>query len=141
MRISSGGIGPMIRASGSRTYAAAVAVFSGCWRPMVRGETPTATYDDEDHHADGDGEGLPGPVELLQAGVGDERGGRHLAGDADQQRHVEIAGRVGGDLRELGAAAPAAAYGLLGAEAGDAREARLRAGGEPGDDDQRRWHR
>ena len=35
----------MIRASGSRTYAAAVAVFSGCWRPMVRGETPTATYD------------------------------------------------------------------------------------------------
>ena len=35
----------MMRASGSRTYAAAVAVFSGCWRPMVRGETPTATYD------------------------------------------------------------------------------------------------
>jgi hypothetical protein len=45
MRISSDGIGPMIRASGSSTYAAAVAVFSGCWRPMVRGETPTATYD------------------------------------------------------------------------------------------------
>ena len=35
----------MILASGSRTYAAAVAVFSGCWRPMVRGETPTATYE------------------------------------------------------------------------------------------------
>ncbi len=35
----------MIRASGSSTYAAAVAVWSGCWRPMVRGETPTATYD------------------------------------------------------------------------------------------------
>ncbi len=33
----------MIRASGSSTYAATVAVFSGCWRPMVRGETPTAT--------------------------------------------------------------------------------------------------
>ncbi|ARZ70211.1 hypothetical protein SMD11_4614 [Streptomyces albireticuli] len=43
MRISSCGTGPMIRARGSRTYAAAVAVFSGCWRPMVRGETPTAT--------------------------------------------------------------------------------------------------
>ncbi|KIX78662.1 hypothetical protein SF12_07935 [Streptomyces sp. MBRL 601] len=42
-RISSLGIGPMIRASGSSTYAAAVAVFSGCWRPMVRGDTPTAT--------------------------------------------------------------------------------------------------
>ena len=35
----------MTRASGSSTYAAAVAVFSGCWRPMVRGETPTATYE------------------------------------------------------------------------------------------------
>ncbi len=45
MRISSDGIGPMIRASGTRTYAETVAVFSGCWRPMVRGETPTATYD------------------------------------------------------------------------------------------------
>lgn len=45
MRMSSGGMGPMIRASGSSTYAAAVAVFSGCWRPMVRGETPTATYE------------------------------------------------------------------------------------------------
>ncbi len=44
-RISSRGIGPMIRASGSSTYAAAVAVFSGCWRPIVRGETPTATYE------------------------------------------------------------------------------------------------
>lgn len=43
MRISSCGIGPMIRASGSSTYAEAVAVFSGCWRPMVRGETPIAT--------------------------------------------------------------------------------------------------
>lgn len=42
-RISSCGIGPMILASGSRTYAEAVAVFSGCWRPMVRGETPMAT--------------------------------------------------------------------------------------------------
>ncbi|GAA3064866.1 hypothetical protein GCM10020000_55640 [Streptomyces olivoverticillatus] len=44
-RISSRGTGPITRASGSRTYAAAVAVPSGCWRPMVRGETPTATYD------------------------------------------------------------------------------------------------
>ena len=42
-RISSPGTGPITRASGSRTYDAAVAVFSGCWRPMVRGETPTAT--------------------------------------------------------------------------------------------------
>lgn len=33
----------MILASGSSTYAEAVAVFSGCWRPMVRGETPMAT--------------------------------------------------------------------------------------------------
>jgi hypothetical protein len=45
MRMRSDGTGPMILASGSRTYAAAVAVFSGCWRPMVRGETPTATYE------------------------------------------------------------------------------------------------
>jgi hypothetical protein len=45
MRMRRDGIGPMIRASGTRTYAATVAVFSGCWRPIVRGETPTATYD------------------------------------------------------------------------------------------------
>lgn len=44
-RISSPGTGPITRASGSRTYEATVAVFIGCWRPMVRGETPTATYD------------------------------------------------------------------------------------------------
>ncbi len=45
MRISSCGMGPMTRASGTRTYEAAVAVLRGCWRPMVRGETPTATKD------------------------------------------------------------------------------------------------
>ncbi len=42
-RISSRGIGPRIRFSGSSTTDEAVATFIGCCRPMVRGETPTAT--------------------------------------------------------------------------------------------------
>ncbi|GAA2927202.1 hypothetical protein GCM10011428_50290 [Streptomyces violaceus] len=103
---------------------------------MVRGDTPTATYDTRTMTAMAIRRGLGRVVELHQAAVGDQRGGGHLAGDAHQQRHVQIAGRVGSDLGELGAAAPAAAYGLLGAEAGDPGEARLRAGGEPGHDDQ-----
>ncbi len=56
--------------------------------------------------------------------------------DPDQQRHVEVAHRVGGDRQQLGAAAPAGAYRLLGAEPGDPGEPRLGAGGQPGHHDQ-----
>ena len=43
MRISSRGDRTHDPGQRQQHVGGAVAVFSGCWRPMVRGETPTAT--------------------------------------------------------------------------------------------------
>ena len=98
IRISSEASGPKTRPEHAHRSARRRARRAyGCWRPSVRGPTPTSDVGHDDHDEHGQHADVPPVAERARATIVHQHRRGHLAGDPQQQQQVGVAGAVGDD--------------------------------------------